>query len=254
MLALIAGTGALPAVLVARLNKRPLVCAMAGFKPDDLAPDLTFRIENLGMLLEDLRARGVTQVCMAGAVRRPKIEPSAIDPATQTLLPVIMQAMSDGDDGALRAVIGVFEQAGFAVVGAHEIAPDLLMNAGVPTQVQPDVTAAELALGDTTIEAMGHADQGQACVVRGDDILAKEGPDGTDAMLQSGRFAGGVLFKAPKPTQDRRADLPLIGRETVRRAAEAGLRGIVIAAGGVMVLDGTVDVLDRHGLFLKVRG
>jgi DUF1009 family protein len=66
---------------------------------------------------------------------------------------------------------------------------------------------------------------------------------------------GGILFKAPKPTQDQRADLPLIGLRTVMMAAEAGLDGIVIEAGGVMVLDlPTVrKVLDAQGMFLWVR-
>jgi DUF1009 family protein len=67
--------------------------------------------------------------------------------------------------------------------------------------------------------------------------------------------AGGLLYKAPKPGQDRRIDLPAIGPETVRRAAAAGLEGIVVEAGGVMILDRdeTIAAADRAGLFLWVR-
>ena len=66
---------------------------------------------------------------------------------------------------------------------------------------------------------------------------------------------GGVLFKAPKPGQDRRVDLPPIGPATAMRAAKAGLEGIVIEAGGVMVLDQpqTVAILDKMEMFLWVR-
>ena len=66
---------------------------------------------------------------------------------------------------------------------------------------------------------------------------------------------GGVLFKAPKPDQDRRVDLPTIGPETARGVVVAGLDGIVIADRGVMVLDQQKvrDTLDRAGLFLWVR-
>ena len=70
MLALIAGTGALPPALVARLSERPLICAMDGFPPN-LPVDVPFRLEQLGSFLQGLSARGVTQICMAGAVRRP---------------------------------------------------------------------------------------------------------------------------------------------------------------------------------------
>ena len=90
---------------------------------------------------------------------------------------------------------------------------------------------------------MGVADVGQACIVARRQALAIEAMPGTDWMLASlkdtrdGLPEGGLLFKAPKPGQDRRVDLPAIGPETIRAAAEAGLRGIVIEAGGVMLLD-----------------
>ena len=55
--------------------------------------------------------------------------------------------------------------------------------------------------------------------------------------------------------QDRRADLPVIGLGTPDAVSAAGLSGIVIEAGGVMVLDRarTVARCDQLGLFLWVR-
>ena len=88
MLALIAGTGALPAAVLHALPQRPLVCALDGFTPE-IAPDVTFRIERLGGFLNDLKARGVTQICMVGSVRRPQIYVSAFDLATLRLVPTI---------------------------------------------------------------------------------------------------------------------------------------------------------------------
>lgn len=254
MLALIAGTGDLPAALLAALPTRPLVCALAGFDPV-VPPDVTFRIEHLGSFLADLKARGVTQVCMAGAVQRPPVDPSAIDAATMPLVPVMMAAMGRGDDGALRGFITVLEQQGFAVVAAHEVAPDLLPDAGVLVGTLGDRARADAMLGEATVADMGAQDQGQACVIGG-DVLAREDRAGTDAMLQGlGQAAGALLFKAPKPGQDRRADLPVIGPATARNAVTAGLAGIVIEAGGVMVLDlpRVIATLTAAGLFLWVR-
>ena len=66
---------------------------------------------------------------------------------------------------------------------------------------------------------------------------------------------GGVMLKAPKRGQDRRVDLPTIGPDTAMLAAEAGLDGIVIDAGGVIVLDQprVIAILDGMGMFLWVR-
>ena len=93
--------------------------------------------------------------------------------------------------------------------------------------------------------------------------LAIEGPEGTDAMLK--RVAQlpadlrgapdarcGVLVKLPKPQQDRRVDLPTIGLETVKLAAQAGLAGIVYEAGGALLADmeATIEAANAAGLFL----
>ncbi|MEC9311140.1 MAG: UDP-2,3-diacylglucosamine diphosphatase LpxI, partial [Pseudomonadota bacterium] len=66
---------------------------------------------------------------------------------------------------------------------------------------------------------------------------------------------GGVMVKAPKTGQDRRADLPPSGPATVEKAAAAGLSGIVLEAGGVIVLEqeAVIATCDRLGLFLWLR-
>ena len=63
------------------------------------------------------------------------------------------------------------------------------------------------------------------------------------------------MVKAPKVAQDRRADLPTIGPATVEKAAAAGLSGIALEAGGVIVLDqeAVIAACDRLGLFLWLR-
>lgn len=269
MIALIAGTGALPGLLAQALvaaGDPPMICEMDGFTPEIRTnlPRLRFRIETLGTLLQTLKTKGVTRICMAGAMRRPLIDPGAIDALTAPLIPRLAEAMAKGDDGTLRGIIALLEERGLAVVGADQILPDLLPPKGVATRME--ITAADKAdaqVGLAGIAAMGRADTGQACVVRTGQIITREDVAGTDAMLErlaAGHLSAptggraGILVKAPKPDQDRRADLPVIGLRTVILAADAGLAGIVIQAGGVMVLDlpQVIALLDRQGLFLWV--
>ena len=105
--------------------------------------------------------------------------------------------------------------------------------------------------------ALGAGDVGQGCVVQQGIVLAVEAIEGTDAMLARAAVLarpgpGGVLLKMVKPGQDRRADLPTIGPETVRAAAAAGLRGVAFEAGGTLITDraGCVAAADAAGLFL----
>jgi len=294
-LALICGQGRLPRIVADAQPVRPLVAVLAGFEPDGLTANVTFHLETLGSLLSDLQARGVTHVCLCGAIRRPPIDPARLDPETVPLVPRLQQALTSGDDGALRIVMDLFEERGFAIAAVNDLVPDLLPASGVLTlksYAPPNV--AEARLGERTVAAMGARDAGQACVVRGDAVAAREDAAGTDAMLTrlardrnsgsgdifsapistagdmfggllgdatdwltggSSATDGGILFKAPKPGQDRRADLPAIGPSTPDGVSAAGLAGIVIEAQGVMILDRakTVARCDDLGLFLWVR-
>jgi DUF1009 family protein len=262
MLALICGQGALPGLIVRNISHVPLIAALEQFRPEGLAVDLTFRLETLGTFLNDLKLRGVKQVCFAGAIRRPKVDPAQIDAATQPLVSQIARALSDGDDAALRIVINIFEQAGFEVVGFTQLVPELLPPGGVLSQRAADAQDhKDVARAQTVVEGLSALDMGQGCVVASGHILAVEAFGGTRWMLSrlpAVRPAdwpeGGVLYKAPKASQERRIDLPAIGPETMAQAAQAGLAGVAIVQGGVVTLD-LPDVIaeaDRLGLFLWV--
>ena len=253
-IALIAGRGELPASLAASLPSGWIARHLEGHPPDGIA-SRPFRVERLGSLLLELRAAGVEEVCFAGAIARPRLDPAALDAATMPLVPRILAALGQGDDAALRAVVATFEEAGLRVRGAQELAPALL---DLPLTGAPGPQErADIARAAAIHAALAPLDVGQACVVAGGQMLAVEGLAGTDWMLESlarpfPRPDGGVLYKAAKAGQDRRIDMATIGPSTVERAAAAGLRGIAVVGGDVLVVDagGTRAALERTGLFL----
>lgn len=257
MLALIAGRGSLPQEVARAQRVPPLICALEGQDLDDIAPDVVFRLERLGGFLATLKARGVTQVCFCGAVKRPKLRAGKLDGRTLLMLPKILRGLRGGEDSALRLVIALFEAGGFEVKGAHDLAPDLLCSPGILAGTLPDGIAEIAELGDQISAQQSDADMGQSCVLRGADVMAREGAEGTDAMLSDlrGAAGGGIFYKACKVGQDRRIDMPVIGPSTVHGAAAAGLTGLIIEAGNVMMLDQDTlfDALSETGLFLWAR-
>ena len=71
-------------------------------------------------------------------------------------------------------------------------------------------------------------------------ILAVEAFEGTnEAIKRGGALAGkdAVMVKVAKPNQDIRFDVPVIGVETIRIAAEAKLRVIAVEAGKTLLLE-----------------
>ncbi|WBL31769.1 UDP-2,3-diacylglucosamine diphosphatase LpxI [Sinirhodobacter sp. HNIBRBA609] len=263
--ALIAGTGALPRLL-AQAAPGMLICELDGFACEiPGAEPLRFRIERLAVFLDALVDRGTERVCFAGAMRRPRLEAELFDMRTASLVPRLLPAIQAGDDATLRAVIELFEEWGLTVVGADEIAPELVPGAGILTGAPSDADLRDAARGAEIVAALGAADVGQGAVVAQGLCLATEALPGTDAMLEFAALhqglkpdpngARGVFYKAPKPGQDRRIDLPALGPETVARAAAAGLAGIAFEAGGVLLLDrdATIAAAEKAGLFLWAR-
>lgn len=260
--AIIAGQGALAPAVAAALDN-PVIVALEGFAPP--MPHQTFRLERLVPFFDWLSDQGVDRVTFAGAIRRPRLDPEAFDPRTASLVPRILTGMQSGDDAALREVIALFEEAGFIVAGTRDICPDLVPGNGI---LAGEPTAADIEDADRAmaiVEGLGQLDLGQGAVVAQGLCLAVETLPGTSAMLDfvaahrdmrpRPNGSRGVFWKAPKPGQDQRVDLPAIGLETVKQAARAGLAGIAWQAGGVILLEReeTVKLARDANVFLWAR-
>ncbi|WP_417525732.1 LpxI family protein [Marinovum sp.] len=258
-LAILAGRGAMPRAL-AEAYPQALCVAFDGVETDLPRAGAQHGFEAFGALLDDLKARGITRLVLAGGVGRPPLDPGAFDPFMQALAPRLLAALQGGDDALVRLVISVFEEADFAVIGAHELLPDLTAAAGLLAGTEPDEAArADITRGREILAALSPLDVGQSAVVDTGIALGIETQQGTDAMLRfvaetpaNLRGTGGVLVKRPKLGQDLRVDMPAIGPETVRGAAKAGLRGIAIAAGQVVLIEreALIAAAQEAGLFL----
>jgi DUF1009 family protein len=269
-LAIVCGGGTLPAA-VARAAQRQgrrvvLIGLLGAADPHVLSefPHHWIGIGQFGRFLRYARAEGCREVVLIGSLVRPPIRGTRLDFLTFRLLPRIIRAYRNGDDRLLSSIAGIFEDHGFRMVGAHEVAPEILMPQGAlgrrrPTENDRRDIIQALAL----LRATGPFDVGQAVVVSDNRVLAIEAAEGTDQMLARlaelrgagqihARKDAGVLVKAPKAGQDRRFDLPSIGPRTVEGAARAGLAGIAVLAGSTVVAepDRIAQAADRANVFV----
>ncbi|WP_062010907.1 LpxI family protein [Aureimonas sp. AU4] len=268
-IAILAGGGLLPRIVAEKISAKgvsPLVVPIADGMSEGWADydHRHFHWARTGDVFSFLRANGVSHVVFCGTISiRPDFRSLLPSVRTLLMLPEIFRIVRGGDDSLLRAVGGAFERRGFKVASVQSIVPELLTPIGPASLRKP--TADELAATQRAHEAavrLGELDAGQAAVASPDRVIAFEGIEGTREMLERvadlrsrgriGRSEPCVLFKAFKPQQDERFDLPSIGTETVREAAAAGLCGIGLTAGRSLII-GREDVLfalDEQGLFL----
>lgn len=271
-LAIIAGRGDLPRLLAEECQTSGRKYAVVEFENIPLVwasnhPVIPAIFEKTGRLISQMQDAGCLEIVIVGAMNRESIDPSKLDEKGRELAIILSETMKGGDDETLSSIIRFFETNGFRVRAAHDVLPSLIPHAGVLTNIKPsDDDMFDAARAAEIVTGLGNLDIGQGAVVGQGICLGLESIQGTDTMLEfvknnregyapnptDGR---GVLFKAPKPTQDLRVDLPTIGPDTIRNAHEAGLAGVAIDAGGVMVLrrSETVSLANSLGVFLWVR-
>jgi DUF1009 family protein len=263
-LGIIAGGGVLPAKVAAAARaagRGVYIVGLEGFADPAVLAPWPHEIKRLGAasrIIAALRENGCQDLVMIGPVRRPSLLDLRPDAEGAKLLARVGRAVFAGDDGLLAAVIRVLTEEGFRVIGMHEIIREAVAPPGVLTRTQPDAQAmTDVRRGIQVARLLGTADVGQGCVVQQGLVLAVEAIEGTDAMLARASVLrrdgiGGVLVKLVKPGQDKRADLPTIGPDTVRNAAAAGLRGIAFEANATILAEreACLAAADSAGLFL----
>lgn len=266
-LGVVAAAGSIPVAVCEAARDRGVdvyVVALRGQASPEVSrfPHRWVRLGEVGSLLGALKDAECRDVVIVGGLRRPDLWRIGVDFGFIRHLPTILSLTRGGDDTILKRIVRFFEGQGFTVRGAHEIAPSLLAPPGPCGAFSPhEEHERDISHGLKLLDALAPFDVGQAAVIARGHVLAIEAAEGTDKMLircaalgrQWGRQGrSGVLIKAPKEGQELRVDMPVIGPQTVERAAESGLAGIAIMSGKVMIADQveTVRLADRHKIFI----
>lgn len=268
-LAILCGAGDFPIEVAQAAIQRGRNTVLIGVvgaadKKIEAFPHFWVHVGEVGKLFRSLKERGIVELAIVGAMTRPEFSDLRLDWGALRRLGGLASLFRGGDNHLLAGVARFFESEGVAVVGVHQIAPQLLASPGALGTLEPSPQMlADARKGSGLIAALSPFDAGQAVVVANGRVLAIEAAEGTDSMLAriadmraSRRLrykgAAGVLVKAPKRGQDLRLDMPAVGLKTIEGTKRAGLKGIALAAGGVLIADRAVvaRAADEAGLFV----
>ena len=269
-LAIVCGGGTIPvsvAESARKAGRRVVLYPLRGVANDPRIakyPHHWVAVGQIGRLARVIKSEGCRDVVFIGSIVRPSLWQIRFDWHSVRELPRLVAAFRGGDDHLLSSLGKIAESFGLRAMGAHEVAPNILLPAGTLTRKRPSARDyADIARGFKVLQSIGKFDVGQAVVVADSRVLAIEGIDGTDEMLAHLyemrrrhrlriREGIGVLVKAIKPGQNRRYDMPAVGPKTVIAAAKAGLAGIAVVAGETVVAEPErmIAAADRAKLFV----
>lgn len=262
-LGIIAGQGQLPALLIQACNaqQRPFfVLALEGQTEPDLLEGVDHTWIGLGEIgkgIDALKRHNVTQLVLAGGVKRPSLASLKMDwRGTKLLARVGLRAL--GDDALLRLIVEELTQEGITVVGAQTCLASLQCSLGpLGTHTPSPQATADIEWGIRVLTTLSPLDIGQAVVVQQGVVLGIEAAEGTDALIQ--RCAAlqkpghpATLIKMAKQHQDERVDLPTLGPDTLEQVLAAGMAGIAFEAAKALLLDADRlrGMADQGGVFL----
>jgi len=255
---IIAGGGQFPRLVAQDARGAGLGVIICGFQghtdPATAEYADAFELLHLGQLnrmVEFFKRHGVTRVCMAGAISKPKALDFRPDWRAARLL---FSLKKKGDDSLLRAIMADIEKDGLRIVASADLAPGLRSPGGTLTRRAPtDEEWNDIRYGWPIARAMGAFDIGQCLVVRENMVMAVECLEGTDATLLRGAELGGpgcIAVKMVKPGQDERVDLPSVGLTTIRNLVERKYAVLAIQAEKTLFFDReeALKLADEHGL------
>jgi UDP-2,3-diacylglucosamine hydrolase len=260
-LGLIAGNGRFPFLLLDAARAEGCEVVVAAIKEEtDLEindraagdPGLTVHWLSLGelsRLIETFQRAGVTRAVMAGQVKHKQIF-SSIRPDWR-LAKLLLNLRTRNTDVLLGAVAKVLGDEGIELISSTAFLEPLLAKEGVLTSRAPDEEERRnIDYGLSVATGLAGFDIGQTVVVAAQACVAVEAMEGTDAAIER---AGALMqtleaeastlerrltvVKLPKPKQDMRFDVPVIGLRTLETMARAGASCLAIEAERTLLFD-----------------
>jgi hypothetical protein len=248
-LGIIAGNGAYPRLIAdAARSAGVSKISAAAFKGEtdpalsDHVTTLTWlRVGQLGKLLAFFRDEGIHHAVMAGQIAPKNLFDVRPDWKALALLAKLKRRNAETIFGAIADELA---RSDVELLPATSFLEDYIAAVGIIAG--PKLSRHEeedVEFGWNIAREVARLDIGQAVVVRRGTVIAVEGLDGTNATITRGGLlarAGAVLIKVAKPNQDMRFDVPVIGPETIKIAADAKLRVIAVEAGRTLLLEPSV--------------
>ena len=250
-LGLIAGSGRFPLLVAeeARRNRVEVVAlGIPGVTDKNLADVVGqvhyFKLGQLEKPISFLRQAVVKRAVMAGKVQHASLFGGIMPDLRAARL---LTRLSDKrTDTILKAVADEFAKDGIELLSSATYLQHLLVAEGGLTARKPNPSeAADIKLGWRAAKALAGCDIGQTVVVQDGAVIAVEAMEGTDACVRRagelarsyGKTPSLTVVKVAKPNQDLRFDIPVIGLETLKTFAEAGVSALALEAGSTLIFD-----------------
>jgi DUF1009 family protein len=213
-------------------------------------------IGKFGEIIKLIKSKKSKKVLFAGKIAKPNFSSLRLDLKGIYYMPSVIRASKIGDAAIIKSIINILANEGINVISSTYYNPELSLKKGnysTTKPTKPDVRSIQKARNYfNEINSLDHV---QALVVKDEQIIAKEGKQGTKKMLSKlKKNSGGILIKLPKKKQDLRIDLPTVGLQTLKDIKRYGCKGLVLKSKRNIFLDKdkVIKFANKNRIFIKV--
>ena len=264
ILGIIAGNGVYPRLLADSARKAGVKRIVAAAFTGETDPSLEqhvdlvewMRVGQLSRLLRFFREQGIRAGIMAGQIAPKNL--FDLRPDVKALV-VLAKLKQRNAESIFTAIADELKKVDVDLLPATTFLEDELAAKGLIAGAKLSRAEEEdVDLGWNVAKEIARLDIGQTIIVKNGTVLAVEAFEGTnDAIKRGGALAreGAVMIKVAKPNQDMRFDVPVIGVETIKIAADAKLRVVAVESGKTLLLerDAIVDLARRANISIVAR-
>jgi len=213
-------------------------------------------IGKFGEIIKLIKSKKSKKVLFAGKIAKPNFSSLRLDLKGIYYMPSVIRASKIGDAAIIKSIISILANEGIKVISSTFYNPELSLKKGNYSTTKPtnsDIRSIQKA--KNYFNEINSLDHVQALVVKDEQIIAKEGTQGTKKMLSKlKKNSGGILIKLPKKKQDLRIDLPTVGLQTIKDIKRYGCKGLVLKSKRNIFLDKNevIKFSNKNKIFIKV--
>ena len=217
-------------------------------------------IGEFGKIIKILKKNNCKKVLFAGKIIKPNFSTIKLDFKGIYYIPRIIKSSKLGDAAILKQIIKILKEQKIKTISSLTFNSELTLKKGNYSKIKPNKEdRVDINKAIKTLNKLGKYNFSQGMIVRNKKVVAIEGKEGTQKMLQkckSKKFKNkGVLVKFPKQKQDLRIDLPTVGHKTLEQCKSAGLKGIVLKSKKNVFLERKkcISFANKNKMFIAVK-
>ncbi|MGE4357336.1 MAG: LpxI family protein [Candidatus Omnitrophota bacterium] len=257
---LIAGRSRYPLLLAEEAKKRGITIVAIGIRGETLSEITNYVSEIYWLdvgewdkLIGILKRAGIKEAIMAGGIRKTLLfrEDIHID---RTALELINSLKDKKDMSILNAFAQQLKKEGIELLDSASFLEDLLPDKGCLTERIPtSLEWEDIKFGWDVAKEIARIDIGMTVAVKNKVVLAVEAIEGTDETIRRGALLGGegiVVIKVSRAEQDKRFDLPVVGRDTIETMKSVKAKVLAIEAKQVLFIDlkNAIEEANKSGI------